>query len=406
MEPAMSEPAQHNEAVPVIEADPFSVAFLQDPYPHYERMREAGPVVWLAQYQCYAVARHDEVQRVLSDWETFSSAAGVGLANFHKEKPWRPPSLVLEADPPLHTRTRTVLTRVLSPGNIRKLRQDFEQEAEVLVDRVVAMGRFDGIKDFAEPYPIKVFPNALGLAEQGRENLLPYGSMVFNSFGPRNALTEAAFINADAVRGWIMENCAPDRLTPDGFGAQIYAAVDTGELSEQEAPMLVRSFLSAGVDTTVNALGNALWCLATFKEQWQKLRHNPSLVRNAFEEGLRFEGPVQVFFRTTVREADIGGVGIDRDQKVAAFMGSANRDPRRWSNPDVFDAERRAAGHMALGTGIHGCVGQAVARLEGEAVFAALVRKVKSVELTGEPTRHYNNVLRSFQRLPVQVIPV
>jgi 4-methoxybenzoate monooxygenase (O-demethylating) len=401
----MNEPVLCADSIPSIDDDPFSIPFLHDPYPHYERMREAGPVVYLRLYQCCAVARHEEVQKVLGDWETFSSAAGVGLANFNSEKPWRPPSLVLEADPPLHTRTRTVLTRVLSPGNIRKLRDQFEREADVLIDRVVELGCFDGVKDFAEPYPVKVFPDALGLAEQGRENLLPYGSMVFNSFGPRNVLAEAAFANADAVRGWVMENCARDKLTPHGLGAQIYAAVDSGELSAEEAPMLVRSFLSAGVDTTVDALGNTLWCLATFKDQWEKLRQNHSLVRNAFEEGLRYEGPVQVFFRTAVRDTDIGGLPIGQNQKVAAFMASANRDPRRWPHPDTFDVERRAAGHMALGTGIHGCVGQTVARLEGEAVFGALVRKVKSIELAAEPTRHYNNVLRSFERLPVQVHP-
>src|SRR6516162_4027008 len=182
--PPMNEPAPCADTIATIEEDPFSTSFMRDPYPHYERMREAGPLVYLRLYECFAVARHEEVQKVLSDWETFSSAAGVGLANFNSEKPWRPPSLVLEADPPLHTRTRMVLTRVLSPGNIRKLRDQFEREAEILIDRLVALGRFDGVTDLAEPYPVKVFPDALGLAEQGRENLLPYGSMVFNSFGP------------------------------------------------------------------------------------------------------------------------------------------------------------------------------------------------------------------------------
>ena len=116
--------------------------------------------------------------------------------------------------------------------------------------------------------------------------------------------------------------------------------------------------MSVSVDTTVDALGNTLWCLATFKDQWEKLRHNHSLLCNAFEEGLRYEGPGLVFFRTTVRDTTIGGLPIGHNQKAAALMASANRDPRRWPHPDTFDIERRAAGHMALGTGIHGCVGQ------------------------------------------------
>ena len=291
----------------------------------------------------------------------------------------------------------------MTPGVVRQLREQFEREAEILVGRLLDMGAFDGVADFAEQYPTKVFPDAVGLPTQGRENLLPYGNMVFNSFGPRNALTEDAFANADSVRGWIMANCSRAALSKDGLGAMIYAAVDAGEVTEDEAGMLVRSFLSAGVDTTVNAFGNMLWCLAVFPDQWRKLRDNPALARNAFEECLRYEGPAQCFFRTTTKEVEIGGVRIPADEKICAFMQSANRDPRRWENPDVFDIERRVAGHMGFGTGLHGCVGQPIARLEGEAVFAALARKANSIELVAEPRRRYNNVLRAFATLPVRL---
>jgi cytochrome P450 len=390
---------------PLLEVDPFAPAFMDDPYPHYRAMRDAGPLLYSPPYQCYVVARHDEVQRVLTDWQAFSSAAGVGLANFRKEKPWRPPSIVLEADPPAHTRARTVLARTMSPGIVKALRDRFEREAEALVDRVIDRREFDGIADFAEYYPIKVFPDAVGLPARGRENLLPYGAMVFNSFGPRNALTEAAFVNADTVRNWIMANCAREALRPDGLGAMIYAAADAGELTPDEAGMLVRSFLSAGVDTSVNALGNLLWCLATHREQWDKLRANPGLARNTFEEALRYEGPAQLFCRTTTTDVEIDGARIAPDEKICAFMGSANRDPRRWENPDAFDIERKVVGHMGFGAGIHGCVGQPIARLEGEALFGALARKVRSLELAGPPRRQYNNVLRSFASIPVRVTP-
>ncbi len=383
--------------------DPFATAVMDDPYPHYRAMREAGPVLRAPQYDCHVVARHAEVAHVLGEWRTFSSAAGVGLANFHKEKPWRPPSIVLEADPPLHTRTRTVLARTMTPRIVSQLRERFEREAERLIDRVVAMGSFDGVRDFAEVYPAKVFPDALGLPEKGRENLLPYGAMVFNSFGPQNALTEAAFRNADAVRGWIMANCAREALAPDGLGAMIYASADTGELTSDEAGMLVRSFLSAGVDTTVTAIGNLLWLLAVNPGQWAKLRGRPELARNAFEESLRVEAPVQLFCRTTTAKVEIAGVAVAADEKVAAFMGAANRDPRRWEHPDAFDIERKVVGHMAFGTGIHGCVGQPLARLEGEALLTALARKAKTLELVGAPVRRYNNFLRAFASLPLRV---
>jgi cytochrome P450 len=391
---------------PVSIADPFSRAFLHDPYPHHQTLREAGPVVWLAQYGIWAMARHEQVRDALTDWQTYCSSAGVGLSDFRKEPPWRPPSIILEADPPLHTRTRAVLTRILSPAAIKVLRETFDREAEALIAHLAERREFDAIADLAEAYPLKVFPDAVGISGQGRENLLAYGGMVFNSFGPRNDLFQQAMANAGAVRDWIMSKCSRAALAPGGLGMQIFDAVDAGELSEEEAGMLVRSFLSAGVDTTVYGLGNALYCLAHYPGQWQALRSNPNLVRNAFEEVLRFEAPVQTFFRTTTKPVEVGGVQLGAGEKVLLFLAAANRDPRRWERPDTFDVSRRAAGHMTFGTGLHGCVGQAVARLETEAVLGALLRHVASLELTGAPRRRLNNTLRGFDSLPLRIVPV
>ncbi len=388
---------------PVSNIDPFSHGFLGDPYPHHEAMREAGPVVWLEPYGIWAMARHQEVRDALTDWETYCSGAGVGLSDFRKEPPWRPPSIILEADPPLHTRTRAVLTRILSPAAINVLRETFAREADALIDRLVEQREFDGVADLAEAYPLKVFPDAVGISEHGRENLMPYGTMVFNSFGPRNDLFDKAMANAGPVREWIMSKCSRAALAPDGLGIKIFHAVDAGELSEDEAGMLVRSFLSAGIDTTVYGLGNALYCFASNPEQWTVLRENPNLIRGSFEEVLRFESPVQTFFRTTTKPVDVGGVRIGDGEKVLLFLAAANRDPRRWERPDTFDVRRRAAGHMTFGTGIHGCVGQAVARLESEAIFGALAKRVVSFELTGKPERRLNNTLRGFDTLPLRI---
>ena len=391
---------------PVSTVDPFSHAFLDDPYPYHEQLREAGPVVWLERYGIWTMARHEQVRDALTDWQTYCSSAGVGLSDFRKEPPWRPPSIILEADPPLHTRTRAVLTRMLAPAAIQVLRKTFEREAEALIARLVEKREFDGVADLAEAYPLKVFPDAVGISEEGRENLLPYGTMVFNSFGPRNNLFNKAMANAGPVRDWIMSKCSRAALAPNGLGIQIFQAVDAGELSEEEAGMLVRSFLSAGIDTTVYGLGNALYCLARYPEQWTILRNNPNLIRGAFEEVLRFEAPVQTFFRTTARSVDVGDVRLGDGEKVLLFLAAANRDPRRWDRPDTFDVSRRAAGHMTFGTGIHGCVGQAIARLETEAILTALASRVVSFELTGEPQRRLNNTLRGFDTLPLRVATV
>ena len=383
--------------------DPFSLAFFDDPYPHHEALREAGPAVRLERYGIWGMARHAEVHAALNDWKTFSSASGAGLDDFRKTKPWRPPSIILEADPPQHTRARTAMARVMSPGVMKEIRAAFFAKAEEVVDALVARGEFDAIPDLAETYPLSVFPDAVGLIKEGRENLLPYGNMAFNAFGPRNALFEAAFQKAVPVTKWIVEQCSRAALTKDGWGAGIYAAADAGEISGDEAGLLVRSMLTAGVDTTVNGLGSALYAFATNPDEWTKVIENPALLRPCFDEVLRWESPVQTFFRTTTAPSALGGTPIGEGEKVLLFLAAANRDPRRWENPARFDVTRRATGHVAFGSGIHGCVGQALARLEAECVLGALAKRVKRIELAGEPRRKYNNTLRSFASLPVRV---
>jgi 4-methoxybenzoate monooxygenase (O-demethylating) len=390
---------------PVSPVDPFSDDLLAAPYPFYDDLREAGPVVYLEHYGLWACARHAEVQAALNDWETFSSAAGVGIDDFRRTKPWRPPSLLLEVDPPLHTRTRTVMNRALSAKPMAALRAGFQAAAEKLADELVSRRRVDAITDVAESYPLSVFPNAIGLGSEGLENLLPYGSMAFNAFGPRNRHFEVAMADAAKVVPWINAQCAREALSPDGIGATVWAAVDTGEITVEEAPLLVRSLLTAGLDTTIISIGNALYAFGENPAQWQALRDNLTMARTAYDEVLRWESPIQTFFRTTTREVEIGAVAIPADAKILLFLASANRDPRRWDDPERFDIGRRATGHVAFGAGIHLCVGQMLARLEAEMIFTALATRVARIDLAGEPQRRLSNTLRQFASLPVELIP-
>ena len=165
----------------------------------------------------------------------------------------------------------------------------------------------------------------------------------------------------------------------------------------------MRSLLSAGLDTTVYGIGAAVYCLARFPEELARLRADPSLARNAFEEAVRFESPVQTFFRTTTRDVEIGGSRIGEGEKVLMFLGAANRDPRRWENPDRYDITRKTSGHVGFGSGIHMCVGQLVARLEGEVMLSAIARKVAAIEISGPVTRRYNNTLRGLSSLPMRI---
>lgn len=396
--------AAHTRA-PVDDTDPFGPDVLTDPIPFHTRLRDAGPMVHLSRYDVFALGRYEQVHDALVDWQTFQSGAGVGLSNFRTEEPWRPPSLLLEADPPHHDAPRRVLSTILGPRALRRLRDRWSADAERLVDEVLDRGpEFDAVGALAETFPLRVFPDAVGLGTDGRENLLPYGNLLFNAFGPHNDLVAESLPRMGELSGWVNAQCERAALAPDGFGAAIWAAADRGEITPEQAPLVVRSLLSAGVDTTVNGLAAVLHAFATHPDQWARLRARPELARVAFDEAVRWESPVQTFFRTTTRAVEIAGVRVPEGHKILMFLGAANRDPRRWGpDADVFDLGRDPSGHVGFGMGLHQCVGQHVARLEAEAVLSALVRRVRTIEPAGEPRRQLNNTMRMWGTLPVRV---
>lgn len=388
-----------------LSVDPFSEAFLTDPYAYHAEIREAGPVVWLEPHRIFATARHAEVAAALHDFGTYSSARGVGLSDFAREPPWRPPSLLLETDPPLHDRVRTLMNRVVSPTVLKPLRSQWLDTARSLTRALARRGRFDGVIDLAERFPMAIFPDAVGLREDGRHHLLPYAAAVFNAFGPRNALYQSTADAAQEASAWVAESCLRDNLRPGGWGAAIYRAADEGSCTDEEAARLVRSLLSAGLDTTINSLGALIAAFAANPDQWRRLRADPTLRKKAFDEAIRWDSTVQTFFRTTRRDTRLGGVDIPEGSKILLFLGAANRDPRRWPDPDRFDIGRNTSGHVGFGYGIHQCLGQMVARAEADVLLEAMLEAIAEIELAGDPHRRLNNTLRSYASVPVRIVP-
>jgi len=397
-------PDEPPAGAPIVDVDPFSTEFFADPYPCHATLRDAGKLVWLPSHNVAAAARYEEVRQALVDYKTFSSARGVGLADFERHGRFRLPSLILEADPPTHTRSRAVLTKALSAAVMRSLREQFAAVADEMISTLIAKAEFDGCAELAEAFPLRVFPDAIGMRPENRHHLLPYGDMVFNSFGPDNEFFRASAVRAQEVFPWVEAEALREHLQPDGFGMIVYQCADAGEITHDEAHKLVRAMLTAGVDTTVSGIGAALFALARFPAQWNKLRSDPGrLARAAFEEAIRFESPVQTFFRTTTRPAELGDVKLGEGRKILLFLGAANRDPRHWDTPDDYDIERKIIGHVGFGAGIHVCVGQLLARLEGEVVLQALARRARRLEIAREPVRRFNNTLRGLKQLPLRI---
>ena len=385
--------------------DPFSPEFRADPFTPYQQLRELDPpAVWLTRHSIWVVSRYEPVRAVLSDWKHFSNAGGGGIKNYFLEKPWRRPSIILEVDPPEHQRTRKVLMQALSPDRLQQLRATFEAQADAIFEAALAKGTLDAVPDLVQRFPLTVFPDAVGMKREDRSNMLVYGSMVFGGFGPTTPWYEELMKQAETVSAWIMERCQRSALTPDGIGAAIYAQADAGNIEEWEATLLVRSLLSAGVDTTIDSIGLCLKCLAEHPDQWALLRADPDLARAAFEEATRYDSSSQSLFRTTMEDHEFQGVALEKHQKVLVLIGAAGRDAAKWPDSDRFDITRRVtASQIGYGAGPHSCVAQMMARLEAEVFFRTLAQKVHSIELAGPAQLRLQPGLRGLSSLPVRL---
>jgi cytochrome P450 len=294
--------------------------------------------------------------------------------------------------------------QALSAHRLQQLRATFEAQADALIDAALERGTLDAIPDLVQRFPLTVFPDAVGMKREDRSNMLVYGSMVFGGFGPSTPWYENLMTQAEAVSAWIMERCQRDALTPDGIGAAIYSQADSGHIEQWEATLLVRSLLSAGVDTTIDSIGLCLRCLAEHPDQWALLRADPDLARAAFEEATRYDSSSQSLFRTTLEEFEFQGVPVEKHQKVLVLIGAAGRDTAKWADADKFDITRRVtASQIGYGAGIHSCVAQMMARLEGEVFFRALAQNVQDIELTGSPQLRLQPGLRGLSSLPLRL---
>lgn len=387
---------------PVLTFDPFSEESLENALDVDERIRETGPVVYIEAHEVWFTGRHEIAEQVFRDYETFESGAGTGIVNTRRAENWRKPSVILENDPPSHTRYRRIMTSILSQRVVRRLRASFQQTADELVARVIG-GELNAAKDLAEAYPMAVLPDAVGFQKEGREHLLPYSNLNFNAAGPRNDRYRRAAEEAKEAVEYVTWQMRREALAPEGLGHTIYGYVDEGEITEEDAGMLVRSFLSAGVDTTIFGIQAALRHLAENPDVWARLKADPMLARAVFEETLRSTPPSPFIGRTTTREAEIGGVTLPAGAKLIMDLAAANRDPRRWDRPDEFDIDRDLSGHLAFGTGVHGCVGQMMARMEATSVLTALAQQADEIELVGDPEIFRSNWLRGYETLPMRI---
>ena len=387
--------------VPSMDLDLYATHQLLDPFEGYRKLREMGPLVYLENLGMYVAARYRDVREILSRPDVFISGKGVMMNDTVNNIFAGGIGLCSDGDE--HHRIRRVESRPLNPRALRELRETITAEAETVVSEVVRQGRFNAATQLAQYLPLRIVSNLVGLPEEGRERMLIWAAANFDSFGTLNERASGALGVFDEMVNFAMTQCVPEKLKPGSWAAMLHDAAGRGEVSDQEARLMALSYVAPSLDTTIFATSSAIWLYANYPDQWAKLREKPALIPNAINEVIRIESPIQGFSRYTSQDFDLDGSTIPAGSRVITLFGSANRDERHWSNPDVFDIERvGAADHVGFGYGEHVCIGNNLARMEIAALFTALLSKVERFELLSEE-RVLNSTLRGFSKLDITI---
>ena len=386
--------------IPRFDIDLFSPDVMASPFDAYRELRDLGPICEVPRYGLYAMGRHADVRQALIDWETFSSAHGVALnATCNRYMA----GTAIASDPPQHQRFRGLLARPLAPKRLMEMQARLAELADSRIRQMVGTTPFDAMTILARHLPLSVISEMVGLPEEGRQRMMDWAAAGFNAMGADGvAQTDLAMPVMGEMVGYICDANLPERFREGSWAQALWHAVQQDELTTEEAQAILQGYVTPSLDTTIYALGTILWLLATHPGQWEKLKSNPALITRCINEALRFEGPAKGFSRVTTREMVIGNHSLPAGARVMTVLPAANRDERRYLEPDCFDITRDASDHVGFGAGIHRCVGANLAMMELTVMLQAITRHVRQIEVLST-TLTNSAMLRGFDHLEVRL---
>jgi cytochrome P450 len=397
--------------------DPWDPAFVSDPYPAYAELRKRGRVSYYEPTDQWLVPRHADVSALLRDrrlgrtyqhrftHEDFGrTAPPPEHESFHTLNDHG----MLDLEPPDHTRIRRLVSKAFTPRTVEQLKPYVSQLAGELVDGLVAKGGGDLLTDVAEPLPVAVIAEMLGIPESDRAPLRPWSADICGMYelSPSEETAAKAVRASDEFSAYLRELIAARRKNPgDDLISGMIAAHDEDDvrLTEQELISTAVLLLNAGHEATVNSTVNGWWALFRNPVQLAALRADHSLIPSAVEELMRYDTPLQLFERWVLDEIEIDGTTIPRGAEIAMLFGSANHDPAVFTAPDRLDLTRTDNPHISFSAGIHYCIGAPLARIELAASMRALLEKAPTLRLAAEPERKPNFVIRGLEGLSVEV---
>ena len=394
--------------------DPTDPAFIRNPYPTYADLQRETPVFFFEGWNKWLLTRYHDITALLRD-RRLGRVIDRQPGEAPPENPARAPfdaiqqGSLLEIEPPDHTRIRTVVQQVFTPKHVRALGARIEALCRRLVDRLEATaGReADLITAFAEPLPVTVIADLLGIPEGDRFRLLPWSKGIIGMFEPERtpAMEERAVRAAAEFAAYVRTLMAEKRRHPqDDLISRMVCACDEDPdlISESEVVANCILFLNAGHEAVVNVIANGMLALLSHPEELARLREDPELVGSAVEEMMRYDTPLQFFERFVLEDMEFRGHHFDRGQKLCLYYAAANRDPEVFEDPQRFDITRNPNPHIAFGLGVHYCIGAPLARLELAAAIRELLTRLPGLQLvTSEPRYQPKNVFRYLTELRV-----
>jgi len=401
---------------PFSDVDIGSPKFKRDPYPFFARLRAEIPacrVPMPGRQSAWLITRYDDVAAALTDQRLAKDRFNALTAEQASRQPWIPPMFrpltrnMLDLDPPDHTRLRALVQKAFTPRLVEGLRERVQRLADELLSAASGRGEMDLIRDFALPIPTTIISEMLGVPAADRNRFHRWSKTIVAT-SPSGVGMLRAIPSVLAFLRFIRRLIQIRRADPrDDLISALVGAEEAGDrLSEDELVAMVFLLLVAGHETTVNLIGNGTLALLRHPLQWERLRAEPALIPSAIEELLRYAGPLMTATERWTREdLPIAGVTVPRGELVYAVLASANRDERRFLDPESLDIARQPNKHLAFGLGSHYCLGAPLARLEGQIAILALISRFPNLSLTVPVEAlgwRRGFVLRGLEKLPVR----
>ncbi|RDZ06458.1 cytochrome P450 [Priestia megaterium] len=375
-----------------------------DPFSWYEKMRKESPVYYDQNTEVWNVFLYEDVKRVLSEKETFSSHFSTNKGSIGKT--------LINQDPPKHTQVRSIVNRSFTPRVLKEWEPRIQAITDELIQRMDGKEKIDIYKDFAHPLPIIVISELLGVPSKYMDQFKQWSDVLVSSPKSNNKEDMKEFLTNREIAERELEEffqsiIAEKRknLSNDLISILIRAEEETFKISEKELVPFCNLLLVAGNETTTNLLTNAVFSILENKGVYDELRNDLSLIPSMVEESLRYRSPAQVLRRKVIQDTEIGGQQLRKGETVIVWLGSANRDENKFIDASMFDIHRKPNSHIAFGHGIHFCLGAPLARMEATIAMTALIKKYSSISFpegfTLDPIE--SSAVYGLRSFPVQV---